>query len=878
MTEQKKGTLSLSSLSGLKKSPEPQGRVRQSFSHGKSKVVAVEVKKKRTPIKTPGAMGSAQPVQQEASISERYAGGALSDQEIENRIKAIQSAIKENKKQEEARLQKEKEEEERRRIELEQQKILEEQQEEERKRAEEAQKALEKQKIEEEKQEIEEKPVEKVEKKSENFKKSVSPAKIIEASRARFAKRDEDQEDENNSAVKSGHGKHFSRHSHDDYDDDGEATVSRSSARRIPAAKKDIKELRGRYSTPSGRISIYNALDEDEEDRGRSLTSIRRARQRNKAPKKNPEEVKVIVKEVIIPETISVQELANRMAIRVGEVIKTLMKLGVMATANQVIDADTAELIVMEFGHNVKRVSESDVEIGLKQEDSAENLKPRPPVITIMGHVDHGKTSLLDALRKTDIALKEAGGITQAIGAYQVTLHDGRKITFIDTPGHAAFTEMRSRGANVTDIVVLVVAADDSVKDQTIEAINHAKAAGVPIIVAINKIDKHGANPDRVRKDLLNYEIVVESYGGDVMEVEISAKTGLNLNKLEDAILLQAEILELKANPDRTADGVIIESRVEKGYGPVATVLINKGTLHVGDIFVSGTVYGRVRAIKNDRQENLTELSPGTPGEIIGFGGTTLPGDDFIVVADEAKAREIAAYRDRKKREQEWVISSKTNIAQMFTQQAADEKQKILSVIVKADVQGSTEAICSSLQKLSNEEVGVKILHSGIGEVTENDVVLARASNAMIIAFNVRANMQARDQIARDKIDVRYFSIIYDIIDGIKALLSGMLTPDIKENSLGTAEVRQTFDISKVGRIAGCMVTEGLVRRGSKARLVRDGVVIYTGTIKSVRKHKDDVKEVKSGFECGISLENYNDIHLGDVIESFELEEVARQL
>ena len=362
------------------------------------------------------------------------------------------------------------------------------------------------------------------------------------------------------------------------------------------------------------------------------------------------------------------------------------------------------------------------------------------------------------------------------------------------------------------------------------------------------------------------------------MEVEISAKTGLNLNKLEDAILLQAEILELKANPDRTADGVIIESRVEKGYGPVATVLINKGTLHVGDIFVSGTVYGRVRAIKNDRQENLTELSPGTPGEIIGFGGTTLPGDDFIVVADEAKAREIAAYRDRKKREQEWVISSKTNIAQMFTQQAADEKQKILSVIVKADVQGSTEAICSSLQKLSNEEVGVKILHSGIGEVTENDVVLARASNAMIIAFNVRANMQARDQIARDKIDVRYFSIIYDIIDGIKALLSGMLTPDIKENSLGTAEVRQTFDISKVGRIAGCMVTEGLVRRGSKARLVRDGVVIYTGTIKSVRKHKDDVKEVKSGFECGISLENYNDIHLGDVIESFELEEVARQL
>ena len=407
---------------------------------------------------------------------------------------------------------------------------------------------------------------------------------------------------------------------------------------------------------------------------------------------------------------------------------------------------------------------------------------------------------------------------------------------------------MRSRGANVTDIVVLVVAADDSVKDQTIEAINHAKAAKVPIIIAINKIDKHGANPDKVRKDLLNYEIVVESYGGDVMDVEISAKTGLNLDKLEEIILLQAEVLELKANPDRAADGVVIESKVEKGYGPVATVLVNK------------------------------ELPPGTPGEIIGFAGPTLPGDDFIVVADESKAREIASYRDRKKREQEWVVSSKTNIAQMFSQQAASEKQKLLSVIVKADVQGSTEAICSSLQKLSNEEVGIQILHSGIGEITENDVVLARASNAMIIAFNVRANMQARDQISRDKIDVRYYSIIYDIIDGVKALLSGMLTPDTKENILGMAEVRQVFDISKVGRIAGCMVTEGLVRRGSHARLIRDGVVIYTGIIKSVRKHKDDVKEVKSGFECGISLENYQDIHLGDMIESFEIEEVARQL
>ena len=841
MAEEKKGTLSLNRSSNLHKPQEPAGRVRQSFSHGKSKVVTVEVKRRSRAPQTSGSS-------QKSSVGEKYAAGRLTDQEIETRIKAVQFAIKENKEQEQ-----------RRQIEAEQKRILDEQ--------------LAQQRREEEAREAERKEQELAQKRSEENSQKSKPAEKFQKKEAPV-KNTPDQNPEN----KPFRGHKFNKPSRDEnFDDDNDAVVSRTAARKVPAAKKDIKELRGKYSTPSGRISIYNALDDDDE-KMRSMTSIRRARQKSKSPKKKPEEVKLVVKEVIIPETISVQELANRMAIRLGEVIKTLMKMGVMATANQVIDADTAELIVMEFGHNAKRVSESDIELGLKIEDSAENLKPRPPVVTIMGHVDHGKTSLLDALRKTDVALKETGGITQAIGAYQVTLKDGRKITFIDTPGHAAFTEMRSRGANVTDIVVLVVAADDSVKDQTIEAINHAKAAKVPIIIAINKIDKHGANPDKVRKDLLNYEIVVESYGGDVMDVEISAKTGLNLDKLEEVILLQAEVLELKANPDRAADGVVIESKVEKGYGPVATVLVNKGTLHIGDNFVSGSVFGRVRAIKNDKQENLCELTPGTPGEIIGFAGPTLPGDDFVVVLDESKAREIAAYRDRKKREQEWVVSSKTNIAQMFSQQAASEKQKLLSVIVKADVQGSTEAICSSLQKLSNDEVGIQILHSGIGEITENDVVLARASNAMIIAFNVRANMQARDQIARDKIDVRYYSIIYDIIDGVKALLSGMLTPDTKENTLGIAEVRQTFDISKVGRIAGCMVTEGLVRRGSHARLIRDGVVVYTGTIKSVRKHKDDAKEVKAGFECGIMLENYQDIHLGDVIESFEIEEVARQL
>jgi translation initiation factor IF-2 len=554
------------------------------------------------------------------------------------------------------------------------------------------------------------------------------------------------------------------------------------------------------------------------------------------------------------------------------------MKLGVMVTANQIIDADTAELVVMEFGHSVKRVSESDIEIGLKTEDSATNLLPRPPVVTIMGHVDHGKTSLLDALRKTDVVAREAGGITQGIGAYQVTLQDGRKITFIDTPGHAAFTEMRSRGANVTDIVVLLVAADDGVKDQTVESINHTKAANVPVVVAINKMDKHGADPERVRKELLNYEIVVEKYGGEIMDVEISAKAGMNLNKLEEVILLQAEMLDLKANPNRMAEGVVIESKVEKGYGPVATVLIEKGTLRVGDIFISGTVYGRVRAIKNDRHESLVELLPGTPGEIIGFSGTTIPGDDFVVVDDESKAKEIASYRDRKKREQAYVVSTKVSIEQMFSKIEENEKLSLLSIIVKADVQGSSEAICASLNKLSTDEVAVKVLHSGIGEITESDVVLARASNAMIIGFNVRANAQARDQISRDKVQVRYYSIIYDLIDDVKSLLSGLLTPDIKENIVGCAEVRKTFDVSKLGRIAGCMVTEGVIKRNSKVRLIRNGVVIYTCDIKNLKRIKDDAKEVRSGFECGISLENYNDIHIGDVIECFEFEEIARQL
>lgn len=827
MSETKKGTLSLSCPTDIKKNiDKPSGKVRQSFSHGKSKVVTVEVKKKRP---TFGA--------QESSTSNKvddYKTGDLTGDEVKTRIKAVQEAIKLEKEQSEQRIKNEQEE------------------------------------------------LERVRTNSEDIKQDANfedteleKANIVEPETATK----QDKHNVTGSVEQKYHAhKGIKRSSDSEEDEEDNTTEPRSSlSKKVPIIKKDIKELKGKYVSGAGRVSIYNAFNE--ESRTRSLTSIKRAKQKNKNSIQNSSETRAVIKEVILPETISVQELSSRMAIRAGEVIKTLMKLGVMATANQVIDADTAELVVMEFGHNVKRVSESDVEIGLKIEDSVTNLLPRPPVVTIMGHVDHGKTSLLDALRKTDVAIKEAGGITQCIGAYQVTMKDSRKITFIDTPGHAAFTEMRSRGANVTDIVVLVVAADDSVKDQTIEALNHAKAAGVPIIVAINKIDKNGADPEKVRKDLLNHEIIVEKFGGDIMDVEISAKNGINLDKLEEIILLQAEILDLKANPNRTAEGVVIESKVEKGQGPVATVLITKGSLHVGDIFVSGCISGRVRAIKNDQKENLKQLTPGTPGEIIGFNGTTIPGDDFIVVSDESKAKEIASYRDRKKREQAFVISSSQRTAeQMFSKIAEDEKLQLLSVIVKADVQGSSEAICSSLNKLSTEEVAVKVLHAGIGEITESDVALARASNAIIFGFNVRANAQARDQIARDKIQVKYYSIIYDLIDNIKALMSGLLTPDIQEQVIGSAEVRKTFDVSKLGRIAGCMVIDGVIKRNAKVRLIRNGIVIYTCNIKNLKRHKDDAKEVKSGFECGISLENYNDIHINDIIECFELEEVARQL
>ncbi len=647
---------------------------------------------------------------------------------------------------------------------------------------------------------------------------------------------------------------------------------------RAEVRRPATTQRKGEPSRRAGRLTIVEALD-DGSERVRSLASVKRARQKEKMKQVGPvrgENLK-IVREVVIPETLTVQELANRMAARGADVIKALMKMGVMATINHTVDGDTAELLVTEFGHNPKRVSDADVEIGLKGEtDIEENLKSRPPVVTVMGHVDHGKTSLLDALRKTDVANREAGGITQHIGAYQVTMPHGAKITFVDTPGHEAFTEMRSRGAQATDIVVLVVAADDGVMPQTKEAIDHAKAANVPIIVAINKIDRPDANPHRVQTDLLQHGIVVEAMGGEDLCVEVSAKEGTNLDKLEEAILLQAEILDLKANPDRPAEGVIVESRMERGRGTVATVLVQRGTLHVGDIIVAGSEWGRIRGLANSGGKSVKAAGPGMPVEALGLGGTPAAGDEVVVVDSEARAREVTEFRQRKSREAK-AVANRTSFEDMF-QRIQEGEAKELPVVVKADVHGSVEAIAGALTRLGTDEVKIQILHAGIGGINESDVGLARASDAMIIGFNVRANPQAREMAKRDGVEIRYYSIIYDVTDDVRTLLSGMLAPRLRENTLGYAEIREVFNITKVGKVAGCMVTEGMVRRGAKVRLLRDNVVIHEGDLGQLRRFKEDVKEVREGYDCGISLANYQDIKAGDMIECFEVEEVAREL
>ena len=625
-----------------------------------------------------------------------------------------------------------------------------------------------------------------------------------------------------------------------------------------------------------GRLSVGNALNEDDE-RARSVAAFRRRTERLKKQTHGFQmPTEKVSREVIIPEAITIQELANRMAERAVDIIKFLMKQGEMHTINDVIDADTAQLVAEEMGHKVKRVSESDVVEGLAGDtDAPEQLKSRPPVVTIMGHVDHGKTSLLDALRKTNVVSGEAGGITQHIGAYQVETPSG-VVTFIDTPGHEAFTSMRARGAKATDIVVLVVAADDGVMPQTVEAINHARAAGVPIIVAINKIDKPAANPMRVRNELLRYEIVVESMGGDTLEVEVSALKGTNLDRLLEVILLQSEVLDLKANPDREAGGMVVEAQLDKGRGPVATVLVQRGTLKLGDIFVAGSAWGRVRALVNDKGVQVKEAFPSTPVEVLGLNSAPEAGDQFDVVPNDARAREVTEYRERKRRETRGLASARSSLEQMMS--AIKEGATEFPILVKADVQGSAEAIVQALEKIGNTEIKARVIHYAVGGINESDIGLAEASKAVVLGFNVRASAQARDAAERAGIEIRYYNIIYDLVDDIKQAMAGKLAPELRETFLGNAKILEVFNITKVGKVAGCQVTEGTVQRGAKVRLIRDNVVIHEGTLSTLKRFKDEVKEVPVGQECGMAFENYQDMRAGDVIECFRVEKVQRTL
>jgi translation initiation factor IF-2 len=656
--------------------------------------------------------------------------------------------------------------------------------------------------------------------------------------------------------------------------------LSRSGASRIvkPAAvptrsKADIAKKENR-----GRLTLSNALNEEEVSRGHSVAAFRRRTERIKNKSHGFQmPTEKVSREIVLPETITIQELSNRMAERAVDIIKFLMKQGQMHTINDVIDADTAQLIAEEMGHKVKRVSESDVVEGLDGEtDAPDALRPRPPVVTIMGHVDHGKTSLLDAIRKTNVVSGEAGGITQHIGAYQVSTARGI-ITFIDTPGHEAFTSMRARGAKATDIAILVVAADDGVMPQTVESINHAKAAGVPIIVAINKIDKPNVNPTRVRTDLLQHDIVVESMGGDVLDVEVSALKGTNLDRLLETILLQAEVLDLKANPDREAGGLVIEAQLDKGRGPVATVLVQRGTLKHGDIFVAGSSWGRVRALVNERGEQLKSAGPSVPVEVLGLNSAPEAGDRFDVVDNEARAREITDYRERERRNKRGVGSARASLESMMSQMAQSGRKEF-PILVKADVQGSAEAIVQALEKVGNDEIRARVVHYAVGGVSESDVSLAAASGAVILGFNVRANGQARDAAQQQGIEIRYYNIIYDLVDDIKAAMAGKLAPELRETFIGNARILEVFSITKVGKVAGCLVTEGKVERGAKVRLIRDNVVIHEGTLSTLKRFKDEVKEVISGTECGMAFENYQDMRKDDVIECFRVEKVARTL
>ncbi len=816
------------------------GHVKQSFSHGRTKSVVVEKKRKRVVVPKPGAQqapGSGGKPAGQSDPARRPAG--ISDAEMERRLKALAAAKVRETEEAEARAAEEKareEERQRRREEAEA-----------REREEREREAALRAKEEEEaraKAEAEAEAVAKAEAKAA----PPAPAPTAPLSeRARPASAPEQRK-----------------------------TAKRPDDDRDRSAKPRVDDGGGRRA---GKLTLKDALAGDG-GRQRSLAAMKRKqeRARQKAMGQSQSREKV-VREVQLPETIVVQELANRMAERVADVVKALMKMGVMATMNQTIDADTAELVIDEFGHKVVRVSDSDVEQVLDQvEDKPEDLQSRPPIITIMGHVDHGKTSLLDAIRKTNVVSGEAGGITQHIGAYQVTTEGGSVLSFLDTPGHAAFTSMRARGANVTDIVVLVVAADDSVMPQTIEAINHAKAAKVPMIVAINKCDKPAADANKVRTQLLQHEIVVEAMSGDVQDVEVSALTGKGLDELLESIALQAEILELKANPDRAAMGAVIEAQLDVGRGPVATVLVQNGTLRQGDIFVVGEQWGKVRALVNDKGERVKEAGPSVPVEVLGLNGTPEAGDVLNVVETEAQAREIAEYRQQAAKDKRAAAGAATTLEQLMAKAKADADVAELPVLVKADVQGSAEAIVQALEKIGNEEVRVRVLHYGVGAITDTDVGLAEASGAPIIGFNVRANASARNSANQKGVELRYYSIIYDLVDDIKAAASGLLSAEVRENFIGYAQIREVFKVSGVGKVAGCLVTEGVARRSAGVRLLRDNVVIHEGTLKTLKRFKDEVKEVQSGQECGMAFENYDDIRQGDVIEIFEREEIERSL
>ncbi|AXX99501.1 translation initiation factor IF-2 [Profundibacter amoris] len=812
------------------------GNVKQSFSHGRTKNVVVETKRKRVVVPKPGmskpTVGGKNKVIK-SDPSKRPAG--ISDAEMERRLKALKLA-KAQEVEDTARRNAE----------------------DEARAAERARRKAEAEAKEREEQEREARLKAKAE---EEERKRTEAAEA--ETRAKVAAAQPPAADPAAAAPRGGAGKPSAAPRKQDYDRDrqNKGGKARNDGRR------------------SGKLTLNQALSGGG-GRQRSMAAMKRKQERARLKAMGgPVEHEKVIRDVKVPETIVVSELANRMAERVADVVKSLMNMGMMVTQNQSIDADTAELIVEEFGHKISRVSDADVEDVIKAvEDKPEDLKPRPPVVTVMGHVDHGKTSLLDAIRHSKVVTGEAGGITQHIGAYQVKTDDGQILTFLDTPGHAAFTSMRARGAQVTDIVVLVVAADDAVMPQTIEAINHAKAAGVPMIVAINKIDRPNADPDKVRTDLLQHEVIVEKMSGDVLDVEVSAINGTGLDKLLEAISLQAELLDLHANPDRAATGAVIEAKLDVGRGPVATVLVQNGTLHRGDIFVVGEQYGRVRALINDQGERVEEAGPSVPVEVLGLNGTPEAGDVLDVVETEAQAREIANFRAHAAKEKRAAAGAATTLEQLMEKAKEDENVAEMPILVKADVQGSAEAIVQAMAKIGNDEVRVRVLHSGVGAITESDIGLAEASGAPVIGFNVRANASARKAANQKGIEIRYYSIIYDLVDDVKAAASGLLSAEIRENFIGYAKIQEVFKVTGVGRVAGCIVTEGVARRSAGVRLLRDNVVIHEGTLKTLKRFKDEVAEVQSGQECGMAFEAYDDIRPDDVIEIFEREEIERNL